>query len=171
MKPPRSIAMLANRPAIGRKRMLGVLTVCAVAAPAFAAAPLRDDQPDVDIDSLKAEIRAVRGEDGRVEWHIDVKYEVEAEQPVPADLKLAFHITERGEVVCDPDGAPIELSIPLNKPAEVDDDEVDFKGRPTIVLPERSIAHPRDLKLHATAVGAGEKLDDKDAKIKFRMPR
>ncbi len=169
MKPPRSLKMPAW-PASLSRRFAGLL-VGAVALPALAAAPaLRDDEPDVDIESLKAEIRAVRADDGRVEWRIDVKYEVEAEQPVPADLRLSFRVIERGEVVCDPDGSPIELSIRLDAPAEVDDDDVKFKGRPTIVLPERSIVHPRDLKLHASATGGGEELDEKDAKIKFRMP-
>jgi hypothetical protein len=148
-----------------------MLGLCVSATAAFATAPTaRGDGPDVDIDSLKAEIRAVRNSDGHVEWRISVKYKVEADQPVAGDLRLSFRLTEKDELVRDPDGEPIELSIPLNQPAEVDGDEVEFRGQPMIVLPERCIHRPRSLRLHAVARGNDQEWDRKDTRIKFRLP-
>lgn len=146
-----------------------LLSVSAVLVCAAGAAWADDERPDVDIDSLRASIWY---DDGR--WHIHVKYEVEAETEdgVPDDLRLVLFFTERGRVVTDPKGEPIEFVVPLDRPSEVEDDEIEFEDRIMLELPDRSFRNPLRLKVNAVVVYGpeGRTLDRKDRSVKLKAP-
>ncbi len=147
-----------------RRALLSVLAVI-VSGAAWAD----DGRPEVDIDSLKASIWY---DDGR--WHIHVKYEVEAEAEdgVPDDLRLVLFFKERGRVVADPKGEPIEFVVPLDRPSEVEDDEIEFEDTITLELPDRSFRNPCRLKVNAVVVYGpeGRSLDRKSRSVKLKTP-
>ncbi len=146
---------------------LSAVLFSAIAIGAASADDKRHEWPEVDIDSLSASMRYY---DGR--WHVSVKYEVEAEAEdgVPDDLRLVLYFTERGRVVTDPKCEPIEFVVPLDRPSEVDDHEIEFEDRITLELPDRSFRDPRRLKVNAVAVygSEGRSLDRKDRSVKLK---
>lgn len=142
---------------------LALAVLAALAAPGRA-----DDRLEVDIDSLKAELWRSGGE-----WLLDVRYEIEIEDFAPRErFELILYLTERGRVLTDPDGRPLEIVVPLDEPSEVDDDELEFEAGLTVPLPDRALRDPRKLKIHATVVHAGRDapLEHKKKSVKFKRP-
>ena len=123
--------------------------------------------PDVDIESLKSELRWINGE-----WLLEVHYEVEVEDywPLPGELELILTITEHSRTLVDHTGNPIEFIVPLEYPSEEDDDELEFEDRITITLPQQAIGDPKHLRLESVIVRVsdGYPLDRKDKSIKFK---
>ena len=124
-------------------------------------------QPDVDIESLKSELRWINGE-----WLLEVRYKVEVEdyRPLPGELELILMITEHGRTLIDNTGNPIEFIVPLEYPSEEDDDELEFEDRITITLPQGDIGDPDHLRLESAVVRVndGYPLDRKEKSIKFK---
>lgn len=99
-----------------------VICLAAIASPALAGS-------DIDIEKLKCE--PILGP----EFVLCVDYCVEVEGRPPAALELRLQVLECGRQMVEPDGAPIELVIPLDQPTEIDDDEAEFEGQVKFVLP------------------------------------
>ncbi len=165
--------------------------VCLLIAAAILAAPFahakdheRGDHPKIEIDELKGELLRLDGA-----WVLEVRYEVEVKGTNTAPpLDLVLFVTEHGRQLAeqpaprrhggDPERLdeveiqPLEIVIPLDRPSDVDDHEVEFEARVLIDLPPRSFYDPDELRLHAAvyAPETDQPLKTKDKKIKFKKP-
>lgn len=155
-------------------RILGFRTFVAALA-AICAAPLvaqagsdkwsRHSEAEADIDELKARIRFDAGQ-----WPLIIKYEVEIEDACADErFDLIMQLMECDRLVVDPQGQQVVITIPLDRPAEVDDDgeEAVFRDIISVNIPDGSFAHPRDLRVEARVVpaGGGCALDDDDTDV------
>ena len=126
----------------------------------------RRSRADVDIDSLRATVTPAR--DG---WRLEVRYEVEVEDAPRYDrFDLVLALTERGRLLTDRRGRPLTLVVPLDRPSEVDDDELEFEGRASFRLPRGAVYNPKKLKVHAKVVRVrdGRAFDRKSKSVKFQ---
>ena len=134
-----------------------------------AAADRKYRRPEVDIDSLKGELlRAKRG------WELAVRFDVEVEDYRPADrFELILYVSEKGYPLADDKGRRIEYVIPLDRPTDVDDDELEFEHRVTLSVPDAVFGSPKRLRLHGRVVLQGEQhpLARKNKSIKFKRHR
>ena len=126
-----------------------LLATCLV--PSAATAGHRDHwscaKPDVDIDALKAGLRYSRGQ-----WRLSVKYEVETEDAAPGRFDLVLRMTQRRRLIVDHTGRPITFVVPLDRPDDVDDDEMEYKGRFAAVFANGLFASPKSLDIEARIV-------------------
>ncbi len=127
---------------------------------------------DVDFDSLHAELRP-RGR----EWELRVEYDVQIEDPTPGErFVLLLTLTDRGVPLVDEKERPLTIELPLDRPSDVDDDEIDFEGGARIGLPIESIRAPWDVCLRGEIVSqsaGGEAYGDalravRETRAKFR---
>ncbi|RMF81871.1 MAG: hypothetical protein D6744_06685 [Planctomycetota bacterium] len=136
-----------------------------VAAGATADDHGRYGELEVEIDHLKAELR-LSGDT----WLVDTGYEVEVEgHPIPSGLALLLTVTDAERTIAAPTGEPIELIVPLDRPTDIDDDELEFKGAAVVPLPDGSFSHPANLRLHGYVVlpDADQPLVARTSKIDF----
>ena len=126
-----------------------LLVTCLV--PPTATAGHRDRwrwaKPDVDIDSLKAQLRYSHGQ-----WRLSVRYEVETENAAPGRFDLILRMTQRCHLMVDHTGRPVTFVVPLDRPDDVDDDEMEYKGRFAAVFASGLLANPKKLDLEARIV-------------------
>ncbi len=155
------------------KSIFNTFVVSALLGGSVAAAPAGDRhhrRPDVDIESLRGELWRSGGE-----WLLEIRYDVEVEDylPPPGALELILYVTERGHTLVDRAGYPIEFVVPLDRPSEVDDDEIEFEDRITVTLPDGVFHDPGRLRLESLVVHAGDDrpLDRKDKSIKYDRPK
>ncbi len=130
--------------------------------------PARRDV-DVDIDSLKAELSHVRGE-----WLLDLQYDIEIEDYYRGDrFELIVSLTEDKYELTDRRGRRLEFVVPLDRPTKVKRDELEFENRVTLTVPERAFRNPKQLRLHAVVVYAGDDrpLKHKDRSVKYKQRR
>lgn len=157
--------MRAMRPKNGTATaMILTLGLCGTAATADHERNRK--RPDADIDSLRADIWYGRGG-----WLLRVRYEIEIEDFRPGErYELVIRLTERGCKLVDRKGRPIEIVVPLDRPTEVDDDELEFEGVLTVRLPARVLSNPKRLRIHAAVVPEGgvRPLDRKDRSVRYR---
>lgn len=147
---------------------IGFVTAFGV-SPVAADDDLRGHYPEVEIDGLKAEVVYAGGE-----WLVEVKFEVEIDSGRPIEnLGLLLSVSEHGRPLVDPDGKPIEFLIALDRPTEVDDDEIEFESRITFGLPDGAFSDPGELRLHAAVVvpDVAYALDTKEHSIRYHEPR
>lgn len=139
------------------------------AAPAVGVAgwpPRFHSDVDVDIDSLKAEVRYERGG-----WRLLVGYEIEIEDARPYErFELVLTLLEHGRPLRDRFGRPLSIVVPLDRPTKYDRDEVEFRRRLSVRLGAGAITNPRRLKILAEVVRTtdGHSLDHKKRSVKFR---
>ncbi len=121
---------------------------------------------DVDIDRLKAQIRQdTRG------WRVFVDYKIEIEDARPYDrFEVLLTFSERGRLLVDRLGRPLEVGIPLVDPTDIDDDELEFRDGLTVNLPHGVLHNPKKLKIHAEviSVAQGRVMDRKAKRVKYR---
>ena len=138
-------------------------------APSGATAGHRDHRscakPDVDIDSLKAGLRCSGGQ-----WRLSVKYEVETEDAAPGRFDLVLRMTQRRRLVVDHTGRPVTFVVPLDRPDEVDDDEMEYRGRFAAVFASGLFARPKKLDIEARVVDryTGRVVAHKKKSIEYR---
>lgn len=113
--------------------------------------------PEADVDDLDARIRYVGGE-----WEVVVQYEVEVERAPVGYCDLVLDIIDR-----DHAAAPLRVSLPLDRPTEIDDDEIEYEGQTRIRLTHEQVRDPERLRLYGYAVvaGGGPVLDRESTKI------
>ena len=129
----------------------------------------RPRRPDVDIEKLKATLRPSRGG-----YSLDARYEVEIEDCRPGErFVIVFHVTERGRVLTDRAGRRVEYVAPLDRPVDVDDDEMEFKDGLRIRLRGVRVHNPTHLRLHARVAYTddGPPLGRDSTSVKFRHRR
>jgi len=107
----------------------------------------RAGYPQVEIDSLKASLRT-----DRAEWEITVKYKVETEEMEIGRFDLVFQLWAYGRPLVDAADRPLEFVMPLDRPSEVDDDEIEYKGRFMRILPGDLEVDPHDLRIDALVI-------------------
>jgi hypothetical protein len=142
-----------------------LFTIAGLVPSALAA----DKDLEVDIDSLEAEIRYVGGS-----WEVTAEYEIEIEDARPHErFELLLQVTEHDHVLRNSEGRPITIVVALDRPSEVDDDEMTFEGEVTFVLPRELISSPKHLRIVGVVVHAGDDrpLDRDDDGIKFKRDR
>ncbi len=124
---------------------------------------------DADIEKLSAEIR----EAGR-DWRVDVRYDVELEGrgAFTDALSLRLFVTDDEGVVVDPEGRPIEIDIPLDRPTDVDDDELKFESGAVFTLPDGAFAYPDRLRIEAVVLDVRDDtvLDRSSSRMRFDPP-
>lgn len=126
----------------------------------------RIERPDVDIDTLKAELFR-----GPTSATLSVRYEVEIEDCWrPDGFVLVVTPADRRGVLIDEEGRPFDFAIPLDRPTDIDDDEAEFEGQVRIELP-REVGWLHDLRLQAAVVRGGAVFDRDDTRIKVREIR
>lgn len=103
--------------------------------------------PVVDIDSLKASVRTELPD-----WHVAITYEIETETTEVCRFDLVLRLWAHGRPLLDEAGRPIEFVVLLDRPTEVDDDELEFKGRFNTTLVGGLDVHPDDLRIDALIV-------------------
>jgi len=133
---------------------------------AQANADHREKRADVDIDSLKAEIYPERHG-----WRVGVRYEVEVEDYYgKKPLLLVMNLRERGRVLTERDGRPIEIVVPLDRPTEIDDDELEFEDSISVSLDEHVVCYPGSLRIEATVVDphTNRPLERKQRSVRYR---
>lgn len=114
----------------------------------------RKSKTEVDIKSLKAELHRSDGE-----WALRLKYDVEIKDAYRDDrFELVLYVSEKGRVLHDEDGEPIEWVVELDQPSKVDDDELEFKDRLTVYLPDYAIANPKRLRINGAVYQEGYEL-------------
>lgn len=147
-----------------RHLLLGCL-VAFIGPAAFAIAPA----PDADLDDISAHLH--RSEHG---WEIEVSFEVELEfdddVPMTGEYALVLNIQNNGRPILDQSHRPLEIAFPLDKPTKEDDDELEFKGKLTIVLEPQDITDPRKVSMVARVMRLDDDLtlDHKRFKVKYR---
>lgn len=117
-----------------------------LASAALAGDPPRPPLPtlDIEFDKLKGDILRDRGE-----WLLRVRYEVEIEDPprvLPA-LDLVVDVFVYGRPLIDDQGHPLQFVFPLDRPTEIEDDEIEFKGGAIAPLSFRSIIDPDEMEI------------------------
>ncbi|MBN2446505.1 MAG: hypothetical protein JXO22_07265 [Phycisphaerae bacterium] len=136
---------------------------------AAVAGERRERGMDVDFESLKGEVWRADGE-----WVLEVRYEIEIEDrlPRPGELTLVICIRDGDELLLNEEGTPFELIVPLDRPSEVDDDEIEFEDRFIVVLPNGAIRDPGHMRLEAAIVSEddGHAVEHRDSSVKFRKP-
>lgn len=156
--------MLHNMP-----NRLGLAAAAVLLAAQASSAAAKDRRPDVDIDELKGDIWRTRAG-----WTLRIRCEVDIEDARRRDrFELIFRLTERGREVVDGAGYPVEIVVALDRPTEIDDDELEFKEALRVKLPRHYIRDPKHLRLHARVAHAGgdRPLDRKDKSVKYRRPK
>jgi hypothetical protein len=150
-----------------------LITLAATAQPAEASRRHRCGRADADIDSLDASLRHTRGG-----WQLRVEYEIDIEDACRREhFSLLLRVTERGRPVVDRSGRPIVFEIPLDRPTDINDDELEFEHSVTLTLPDGSVYDPKKLRLEAKVIRAhdGQVLDRGRESIDFdrgfRPPR
>ncbi len=145
---------------------LGLMAIFA----AHATGASRSDQRlKVDIDSLKGRLHEVAAE-----WELTIEYKVEIDNARPGEkFELLFQVAENGRAVCDEEGWPITIVVPLDRPSKVDDDELEFEDSVVATLPRGLFKDPKRLRVIAVVVWAGnhQPLDHKDKRIKYKRKR
>ncbi|MFO0839741.1 MAG: hypothetical protein U1D55_14600 [Phycisphaerae bacterium] len=144
---------------------LACLAICAAVQPAMAGDHHHRRASEVDFDSLKAEVHPF----GR-EWEIRVSYCVQVEHPAPGErLTLQLTPVECGAPLLDDKDRPVTIEVPLDRPTDVDDDELEFKGGLRIALPIESIRFPDEIELRGDVVDADNGIirDTRDTHAKF----
>ena len=162
--------MMTNRARHASCAILATLILAVLPTTAGAGHQKDSDRcrADVDLDKLKAELRCHRGQ-----WRLDVEYEVEIEDAWPGErFELEIEIIERGRgsVLRDEQGAPISIIIPLDSPADVDDDEATYEGWLTERLPREAVRRPKKLRIAGAVFRCGDDrpLDQKESRVKLR---
>lgn len=114
----------------------------------------REKCGEAEIDSLGA--KACRRAEG---LEVRVRYEVELEDMPPGEYDLVVRFLYRGLEISDEEGRPFTAVVPLDRPKEVDDDELEFKGSTRVLLPAPD--RMKHLKIRAEIVerGTGRVLD------------
>lgn len=123
---------------------------------------------DFEIDSLDGKL--YRRFDS---WLLRIDYEIEIETERgfrPQGLELILSLKERGYQFLDRRKKPIIFSIPLDRPTEVDDDEVEFEGRLAIELPCDVFRNPNDLRIYGKLMHPGyeQPLDRKSESVRCK---
>lgn len=101
---------------------------------------------DVDIDSLKPELRFDRREG---QWWLEVRYKVEVKYAPNGQFDLVVDLMDQGTPVVDERGEPVRFAVVLDRPTDVDDHELEYKGRFEVPLPAGAAFHPKKLRAHA----------------------
>lgn len=156
------------------QRLAMLAAAAAVVAWVGAGAALGGDRRrpkpvDVDIESLKSEIRPYRDE-----WWLDVRYKVEIEHYRRGErYELVVRLTEHDYEIVDREGRPVEFVIPLDRPTDIDKHELKFKQRVTISLPLDMIGDPGYLRLDGDVyrIGDNRSLDHKSKSVKHKKPK
>jgi hypothetical protein len=113
-----------------------------------------------DIDSLKGRLLDAQ--------RLLVEFEVEIEDARRHEaFELVLEVTRHGRHAAY---RPTTFVVPLDRPTDYDDDEMEFDSRVVLELPDGVFADPRSLRLHARVVPLGDDrvLDHEDTSIKGR---
>jgi hypothetical protein len=167
-----------------RNALLAVLAVSLLVAPATAQAFYRNHdykdfdyrrydynrykdykKPDVDLESVKATLhRASQG------WYLNIRYEIELEDTHPDRFDVLISFSERGYMLMDARGRPIELFEGLGRPTEIDDDEFEFKNRVLVTLPRYIVHNPHKLKTHVAVIDryTNRIIENKSTSVKWK---
>lgn len=124
------------------------------------------ERAEADIEDLDAELRYL-GE----EWDLSVDYEVEIEDARRGQqFDLVFSLRERSRGALTPRGKAMRIIMPLDRPVELDDDEMEFSGCIGARLPRDLIRRPDRLRIHAAVVprGGGPALDTETESVAYR---
>ena len=124
---------------------------------------------EVDLESLKGRLYYAPDE-----WKLHVRYDVEVEDAYCRDsFDLVLYVIDRGRPVLDSTGRPIQIVVPLDRPTEIDDDELEFEGRFVVGLPHCSDYTVPDLRLQGVVVrrSDGLRFDQKERRVRFRDRR
>lgn len=128
----------------------------------------RCPKPDVDIESLKAELLP-----GGDDWIVRVRYKVEIEDACPQDgFELGMEIRENGYCLTDGAGQVFTVFAPLDRPVAWDGDEAKYEACIELRPPPGAIRRPDALRLHAYVTFAGDscRLDDESTRIQYCAP-
>jgi len=141
-----------------KRKFAGVVTVVALAASAGQA--LADHEyarrPSVDIDKISGDLY----EHG-ADWRLLMKFQVEIEghRRSDAPLVLVVDVVDPAGTLIDAEEQPFQFVIKLDRPTDVDDDEIEFEGGAEMILPDPLVADPLALRLSARV------LDERDGMI------
>lgn len=125
--------------------------------------------PDAEIDDLDAAIHFARGG-----WLLSVGFEIEVEDARPgAPLYLSIVVLDGKRPILDQWGRPLEILVPLDRPVEIDGDEIEFRDEVDFRVPDGLFSHPKNLRVLARIIDGprGRVLDDDDEKVSFRRSR
>lgn len=144
------------------------LAAAALAATTAAAALADHDygiRPNAKISRLKAEMR-LSGHD----WRVDVDYRVRIRDAWAAPLVLVLYVTDDQGVLTDPQGEPIEIGIPLERPSDTGRRGDRFEAGVVMMLPDGAFARPDRLRIQGMVIDErdGAVLDRDDSRIRFR---
>lgn len=124
------------------------------------------DPIDVDIESLKPELQFDHREG---QWWLKVRYDVETKYAPNGQFDLVVELHERGAPLLDERGEPVHFAVVLDRPTDVDDEELEYESRFEVALPSGLAFHPEKLKAHGVVVDRqnGDVLDIKRESVDF----
>lgn len=116
------------------------------------------DEIDADLEHLSADL-VYTGSD----WELSVRYKVETEDAPPGQCDLVFDVVDYA-------APPVRFTIRLDRPAEVDDEELIYRARTNVRLGQDQIRDPKHVRLFGYLVpaGGGPVIDREDTRIRFR---
>ncbi|MGB0717538.1 MAG: hypothetical protein ACPGXK_16795 [Phycisphaerae bacterium] len=130
-----------------RRTLAAALTGMLVLATTTPASAGNCRYGEVEIDSVRASLRS--NFDG---YRLNVRYDVELENLDPSRYVLLVNFSERGRLLRDHRGYPLEVVADFLRPTDVDDGEYEFKDRFSLNLSRCAVQYPRHLKVHAKVV-------------------
>lgn len=126
-------------------------------------------RPDADIERLKGSLVSL-GDRWRAD--IDYKVEVEGRWAHRTPLVLSLLVTDDQGVLTDPSGRPIEAQIPLDRPSDIDDDELQYEAGIALDIPNGAFPYPDRLQVEARVIDErdGAVMDHDRSRIRFDAP-
>jgi hypothetical protein len=146
-----------------------------IGRPAVVRPPVVVEQPlirlrsEADIERLSGDLRWVAGQ-----WDLQVAYKVEIENMCPWErFEAVFRVAENGIPLLDTNGQPMTITIPLERPTDIDHDELEFEDSFGLCLPDGAICDANNIRVYAKIVriADGRVLDREDDSICCVCPR
>lgn len=155
------------RDAVSNVKFLGRMLVVGLLAGLAVPASQAGSPPDADIDDLDGDL--YRTKEG---WELKVAFEIEIEtyHPRSDEFALVLLVSNDGRPIRDELGKPLEIVVPMEKPTKIDDDEVEYEGKISIIFDPEDVDDPRKLRINARLIRLADNLtlDVKRIKAKYR---
>jgi PAS domain-containing protein len=155
IKKERAVNARMMRDSMPRAKFLGRMMVVGLLTGLALPASLAGSSPKADIDDLDGDLYRTR--EG---WELKVAFEIEIETDHPRrdDFALLLNVSNDGRPIRDETGKPLEIVVPMEKPSKIDDDEIEFEGKISIIFEPEDVDDPRKVRINARLIRLADNL-------------